>query len=648
MALVVAVLVLGSGAAGWLLLTNAAPDQSTSSADQPDEKDKAESVRAAVQAATEKMAADQRGTAQAEAARKAAEKAAAEKAVAEQRAAQKAEADRKAAEQAAAEKAVAEQRAAQKAEADRKAAEQAAAEKAAAEQRAAQKVEADRKAAEQARRRRPLPNSEPPQRPRPIARPQNRQRRRRPLPNSEPHKRPRPIARPQNRQRRRRPLPNSEPHKRPRPIARPQNRPRRRRPLPNSEPHKRSRPIARPPNRPRRRRPLPNSEPHKGRGRSQGRRTGSGRRRPLPNSEPHKAEADRKAAEQAAAEKAAAEQRAAQKAEADRKAAEQAAEMAAMSVVPGLAESREMATHVPCSVLDVTQTTGNPATARLRIGGLALPSAPLDAPVRQLASSSRPVGLDTQRLALGQCPVIAVVADAARRARTDTGLRIAIGRHQVAQGERLTISLRGTANATRLIDIYGDDKMVRHVPRPGATAEWTAVGPPGRRLLVALAVPATFNLERRPEAEDTAAYLTFLRSQFDRLASAGADAPLADLALFEVSAPAPPPPPPGPCKVEFQASELVHIALEKHIKMTLGAGLASCRAREWRDGFRAYDTSIVGEQPQHGRVLIANDESNSHTEIFYYPERGFVGQDRFSYRLLPGNGARYVEVTIGP
>lgn len=60
----------------------------------------------------------------------------------------------------------------------------------------------------------------------------------------------------------------------------------------------------------------------------------------------------------------------------------------------------------------------------------------------------------------------------------------------------------------------------------------------------------------------------------------------------------------------------------------------------------SYDAAMVTVAPTDGEVNFVATESA--TWIEYTPRPGFVGQDRFAFRLVPGNGVYPVQVEVGP
>lgn len=60
----------------------------------------------------------------------------------------------------------------------------------------------------------------------------------------------------------------------------------------------------------------------------------------------------------------------------------------------------------------------------------------------------------------------------------------------------------------------------------------------------------------------------------------------------------------------------------------------------------SYDAAMVTEPPAMGEVNFVATESATWVE--YTPRPGFVGEDRFTFRLVPGNGVFPVRVEVGP
>ncbi len=60
----------------------------------------------------------------------------------------------------------------------------------------------------------------------------------------------------------------------------------------------------------------------------------------------------------------------------------------------------------------------------------------------------------------------------------------------------------------------------------------------------------------------------------------------------------------------------------------------------------SYDAALVTVPPEAGEVNFVTTESA--TWIEYTPTPGFVGEDRFTFRLVPGNGVYPVKVEVRP
>lgn len=59
-----------------------------------------------------------------------------------------------------------------------------------------------------------------------------------------------------------------------------------------------------------------------------------------------------------------------------------------------------------------------------------------------------------------------------------------------------------------------------------------------------------------------------------------------------------------------------------------------------------YDAGLLTARPAHGTVLI--HKVGDSTRIDYTPQQGFAGTDTFTVKLLPGNPAIRVAVTVVP
>jgi hypothetical protein len=58
----------------------------------------------------------------------------------------------------------------------------------------------------------------------------------------------------------------------------------------------------------------------------------------------------------------------------------------------------------------------------------------------------------------------------------------------------------------------------------------------------------------------------------------------------------------------------------------------------------AYDSYLLVTRPVHGRVFA--HRVGGKTRIDYAPDRGFAGADKFSVRLVPGNGVIEVAASV--
>ncbi|MFZ4409961.1 MAG: hypothetical protein ACOYOH_21630 [Paracraurococcus sp.] len=69
-----------------------------------------------------------------------------------------------------------------------------------------------------------------------------------------------------------------------------------------------------------------------------------------------------------------------------------------------------------------------------------------------------------------------------------------------------------------------------------------------------------------------------------------------------------------------------------------------CGINVAQSGPRPYDAGLLVGRPEHGRVHV--HKVGDHTRIDYIPDAGFGGEDKFSVRMLPGNPALRVMVTV--
>ena len=62
---------------------------------------------------------------------------------------------------------------------------------------------------------------------------------------------------------------------------------------------------------------------------------------------------------------------------------------------------------------------------------------------------------------------------------------------------------------------------------------------------------------------------------------------------------------------------------------------------------KPFEAGLLTVRPRHGTVLI--HEVGDDTRIDYTPDRGFAGSDTFAVKLIPGNAAIQIAVTVtGP
>jgi hypothetical protein len=64
------------------------------------------------------------------------------------------------------------------------------------------------------------------------------------------------------------------------------------------------------------------------------------------------------------------------------------------------------------------------------------------------------------------------------------------------------------------------------------------------------------------------------------------------------------------------------------------------------NGGKPFAAGLLSTAPTHGKVLIHTVGHD--TRIDYTPDRGFVGADAFSVKLIPGDGTIRTAVSVGP
>ena len=69
-----------------------------------------------------------------------------------------------------------------------------------------------------------------------------------------------------------------------------------------------------------------------------------------------------------------------------------------------------------------------------------------------------------------------------------------------------------------------------------------------------------------------------------------------------------------------------------------------CGVAVSQPGPKPYDAGLLVQRPQHGRVHVR--KVGDVTRVDYIPDAGFSGTDAFAVRLLPGNPALRVAVTV--
>ncbi|MGE0223343.1 MAG: hypothetical protein AB7F35_24145 [Acetobacteraceae bacterium] len=78
--------------------------------------------------------------------------------------------------------------------------------------------------------------------------------------------------------------------------------------------------------------------------------------------------------------------------------------------------------------------------------------------------------------------------------------------------------------------------------------------------------------------------------------------------------------------------------------MTVGNDGGWCGVVVTQANGRPFDTGLLTVRPDHGKVLV--HRVGDVTRLTYTPTRGYVGQDAFSVKLIPGDATVRVAVTI--
>jgi hypothetical protein len=78
--------------------------------------------------------------------------------------------------------------------------------------------------------------------------------------------------------------------------------------------------------------------------------------------------------------------------------------------------------------------------------------------------------------------------------------------------------------------------------------------------------------------------------------------------------------------------------------MVVGNDGGWCGISVSQSGPRPYDAGLLVGRPEHGRVHVR--KVGDQTRIDYIPDAAFGGEDAFTVRMLPGNPALRVKVTV--
>ncbi|MFL5286600.1 MAG: hypothetical protein ACJ8AW_37910, partial [Rhodopila sp.] len=223
-----------------------------------------------------------------------------------------------------------------------------------------------------------------------------------------------------------------------------------------------------------------------------------------------------------------------------------ASPMPSLPALSSLAEARTLALGVPCALIDIQEAPSPGQSGRLLVAGPALPGAAFDSFMRRIETPGRDADVDTEPLDPGHCAALAVMTDLVRHSRERDALRVVAPSVPVPVGGQLVISAEAIPGGALYLDLYAADGSVQHLhrgPVPGTRAEVAvtaaAPGPPGQRLLVAIATAAPLALPQRPANENEAAYLPALQHELARLGAAAVElrAEVATLSIIAASRP---------------------------------------------------------------------------------------------------------------
>jgi serine/threonine protein kinase len=242
--------------------------------------------------------------------------------------------------------------------------------------------------------------------------------------------------------------------------------------------------------------------------------------------------------------------------------------------------AREAAGALPCTALRVAAESDG-----VRVSGFAPAGHDLD----WFLAGLRDVGQvtdDVTRVDRAACPILATLAPLVRATwgTEPPMLTMRVDPSSPASGTPVGVTLSSALPAL-YVDLFQPDGTVRHLLRPGQaerrSVAWTAVPPPGERLLATFGAAAPLDLGTRPETERITDYLDALRPRIGD----GGTRIAADLALVTVRAAEPvaakPPPlrPPPPAHTERCANILNRAQLGETLSdAELAALRTECRS----------------------------------------------------------------------
>jgi serine/threonine protein kinase len=174
--------------------------------------------------------------------------------------------------------------------------------------------------------------------------------------------------------------------------------------------------------------------------------------------------------------------------------------------VSPLERAQAAAAAVPCAALAVAEVPDG-----LRVSGFAGAGSEFGRLLVDLREAGNVTNATTP-VDQAFCTPIAAIAQAARQGWANKPIApvINLDRQSLAEGSVLRVNI-DSQSPVLLVDLFQTDGTVRHLRTSHEHAQWTATGPPGSRLLTAIASASPLYAGNRPEVEKIRDYLALLR-----------------------------------------------------------------------------------------------------------------------------------------